>query len=57
MIKKTVYLEKEVAKNIKIQAVIEEEKESTLINNVLKEYVCFMKGSKNNCFSEKEINA
>lgn len=44
--KKTVYLDEKVAKQIKIQAIEEDMKESELINYVLKEYICFMKKEK-----------
>lgn len=52
--KKTIYIEKEVAKGIKIQAIQEEMKESQLINDVLKEYLCFMNNETKSCFSEKK---
>ena len=44
--KKTVYIEKELEKKLKIQAVVEEKTESNLLNEILGEYFEFMDGQK-----------
>lgn len=38
IVKKTIYIEKELEKKIKIKAVLEEKTESNLINEILGEY-------------------
>lgn len=37
-IKKTIYIENELNKKIKIKAIMEKETESSLVNNILSEY-------------------
>lgn len=37
-VKKTIYIENELNKKIKIKAIMEKETESSLVNNILSEY-------------------